>query len=163
MRGTVLVLASTVLACAPGPDLAQGEVVEACRRLVVCGAGVDGAHLYGRGDLFGGSARTCEAYYEVGPVRLGDPAGELACAADGVPVTLWWTALLGLDFTLERVVALGFAVGFAGFHNDRDSAAGFVWQVQTAVLFDLPAPPPADREPPLARLAAGVERRGLRW
>ncbi len=84
-------------------------------------------------------------------------------AADRVPVTLWWTALLGLDFTLERVVALGFAVGFAGYHNDRDSAAGFVWQVQTAVLFDLPAPPPADREPPLPRLAAGVERRGPRW
>ncbi len=84
MRGTVLVLASTMLACAPAPDLAQGEVVEACRRLVVCGGGMDGTHLYGRGDLFGGSARTCEAYYEVGPVRLGDPAGELACALEAV-------------------------------------------------------------------------------
>lgn len=82
-------------------------------------------------------------------------------AADRLPVTLWWTALLGLDVTIERVLALGFAMGFAGYHNDLDSAAGFVWQAQTAVLFDLPAAPPADRDPPLAQVA-GLDRRGAR-
>lgn len=60
-------------------------------------------------------------------------------AADGVPVTFWPTAMLGLEFLVDRTFAFGAGGGYLAIINDLEPMHGWFWQLQLAVLFDLPA------------------------
>jgi hypothetical protein len=78
--------------------------------------------------------------------------------AQGLPTTLWVTAMFGIDVTIKRRVALGFGTGYAQYSNSSDSTQGWFYQVGITLFFDafgkarraaatVPSGPPAVVEP----------------
>lgn len=69
-------------------------------------------------------------------------------AARDIPVTFWPTAMLGVDFLIERVFAFGAGGGYLGLGNEHEWYHGYFYQLQVAILFDLPSQP-EEPSPPI--------------
>jgi hypothetical protein len=67
--------------------------------------------------------------------------------ATNVPLTLWPSASVGMEFRPSDRVALNLAAGVMGYSNSRDSAVGWFYQVGVTLFFDTRTPAPA---PPAA-------------
>ena len=65
--------------------------------------------------------------------------------ATNVPLTIWGSGTLGLDFDIVHRVVLSVAGGAAGYWNNTQSQAGVLGQAAITVYLDYqPRPPPAD-------------------
>jgi hypothetical protein len=62
--------------------------------------------------------------------------------ATNVPVTLWPSGSVGMEFRPHERVALGLGAGIMGYTNSRDHAVGFFYQLGVTIFFDQRTPPP---------------------
>jgi hypothetical protein len=62
--------------------------------------------------------------------------------ATNVPLTLWPSASVGMEFRVHDKVALGLASGVMGYSNSRDSAVGWFYQLGITIFLDQRTPPP---------------------
>jgi hypothetical protein len=73
-------------------------------------------------------------------------------AAVNVPLTLWPSASLGLEFAVGRRAAFTLAGGYTGYHNTKDHIDGWFYQLGAAIFFDAfvdrAAPPVVEPTPP---------------
>ncbi len=77
-------LAAALIGCtAPGATPSRADTAEACARFVSCGGGFDGTLALGRRYLFTTFVQ-CTAYYRASISGVGDPASEVACAAEAL-------------------------------------------------------------------------------
>jgi hypothetical protein len=57
--------------------------------------------------------------------------------ASGIPLTLWPSAMLGLEFDFSRRAALGLGGGFMAYVNDIDKQYGWFYQASLTVFLDV--------------------------
>jgi hypothetical protein len=62
--------------------------------------------------------------------------------ATNIPLTLWPSASVGMEFRVNDRVALNLGTGVMGYTNSRDSAWGMFYQVGMVLFFDSRTPAP---------------------
>lgn len=110
---------------------------------VGAGAGIGGRDCESDSCVPWTSLTTGGAYAGLGLAYRGDiPAVYVrsrleVSVATGIEPTLWPTAMIGFECTLERAFVIGAGGGYLGLFNEHHSVHGWFYQLQTALLFDL--------------------------
>ena len=57
--------------------------------------------------------------------------------ARNIPLTLWSSAMLGLDFTIKKLAVINLGGGYLGYQNSSERVALWFYEVGVAFYFDL--------------------------